>query len=234
MNEFNNAVKRVMSPFIAEMRLMIETGSITGLEDDDKQQRVQVTDPSERAEDGVVHMQPYGLSASPPMQSRGIVFSLNGRSEDRVMLAASPNNRPSVDSGEVRFYSTHEQQLYFGADGSADLSVSDREAWLTLTTGAAVAAGTSGGAELKLDGDSAVLVHGGGNVKLGTTSASRPVARKDEPVAALAAMITWATTVETAINALAPGTFTPATAFSALVANAMAKVSTGSDKVLVP
>ncbi len=57
------------------------------------------------------------------------------------------------------------------------------------------------------------------------------VARLADAVSAKAALITWATLVETTINVLAPGTFTPANSFVTLVANNLAQISAASTKV---
>ena len=59
------------------------------------------------------------------------------------------------------------------------------------------------------------------------------VARQIDDVAAKAAIAAWALVVETAINVLAPGTFTPANSFATTVVagNGFGTISTGSAKV---
>ena len=57
------------------------------------------------------------------------------------------------------------------------------------------------------------------------------VARETDPVAPDAAMFAWALVVETAINALAPGTFTPANSFLGTVGASFGLISGASIKV---
>lgn len=59
------------------------------------------------------------------------------------------------------------------------------------------------------------------------------VARQTDDVAAKAAITAWALVVETAINVLAPGTFTPANSFATTVVagNGFGTISSGSAKV---
>lgn len=69
------------------------------------------------------------------------------------------------------------------------------------------------------------------SIKLGA-SATLGVARLNDAVSPLAAMIAWATLVETAINALAPGTFTPGVnSFATTVQNSFAQIAAASTKV---
>jgi len=76
-----------------------------------------------------------------------------------------------------------------------------------------------------------VVVAGTNGVKLGGKDAALGVARTSDGVSPDAAMTAWALAVETAINALAPLTFTPANSFAGTVANAFANISGGSSKV---
>jgi hypothetical protein len=68
---------------------------------------------------------------------------------------------------------------------------------------------------------------------------TKPAARKDDTLTASTALTSWATVVETAINSVATGTFTPANQFSgSLPANPgksgnLGNIQTGSDKVEV-
>lgn len=66
-------------------------------------------------------------------------------------------------------------------------------------------------------------------IKLGR-NATLGIARLNDPVAASAAMTAWALVVETAINALAPGTFTPANSFATTVVTLMGSISGASVK----
>lgn len=70
-------------------------------------------------------------------------------------------------------------------------------------------------------------------IKLGR-AALKGAARLDDAVSPKAAMLAWASTVETAINALAPGTFIPGVnSFATTVANAFASITEASTKVQV-
>lgn len=66
-------------------------------------------------------------------------------------------------------------------------------------------------------------------IKLGRL-ATLAIARATDPVAPNALMLAWALVVETAINALAPGTFTPANSFAGTLAASMGAVASGSTK----
>lgn len=75
---------------------------------------------------------------------------------------------------------------------------------------------------MKKDANIRIAVQGNGNavirvddgkVLLASEQGTLPVARKGDRLTASAATATWATTVETAINAVAPGTFTPLNQF---------------------
>ena len=78
--------------------------------------------------------------------------------------------------------------------------------------------------------DQTATVLEGPLVKLGP-AAVQGVARLLDGVSPSVALTTWATLVETAINALAPGTFTPANNFAATVAPDFGFVSEASQKV---
>jgi hypothetical protein len=67
-------------------------------------------------------------------------------------------------------------------------------------------------------------------IKLGR-SATLGVARETDPVVPTEAMATWALLVETTINVLAPGTFTPLNSFATTVLNSFGTISQGSTKV---
>ena len=98
-------------------------------------------------------------------------------------------------------------------DGTAGLAFDDSTADVELTTT---------GQTLTVDAATSIL--------LGPT-AVQGVARLNDAVSPLAAMIAWATIVETAINVLAPGTFTPANNFAVTVQNSFAQISAASTKV---
>lgn len=67
-------------------------------------------------------------------------------------------------------------------------------------------------------------------IKVGV-AAVQGVARLADGVSAKVALITWATLVESTINVLAPGTFTPLNSFANVVANNLALISEASTKV---
>jgi len=80
-----------------------------------------------------------------------------------------------------------------------------------------------------VDSTAIVLEHATG-IKLGR-AAVLGVARRTDAVAPDAAMIAWALVIETFINGLVPGTFTPANSFAGTVQAAFASISTASTKV---
>lgn len=72
--------------------------------------------------------------------------------------------------------------------------------------------------------DAATLIKLGAGATLG-------VARLNDAVSPLAPMIAWALVVETAVNALVPGTFNPGNSFATTVQNFFAQISAASTKV---
>lgn len=108
------------------------------------------------------------------------------------------------------------------------LGPDDGNAGLEIATGSA---STPGNRSMRLytDGpnmtiDAATLIKLGANAVQG-------VARLSDDVSPKAAMTAWALVVETFINGIAPGTFTPANSFAGTVANAFGVISSASTKV---
>ena len=100
------------------------------------------------------------------------------------------------------------------------------------TAGLEIATGTDKSIRLYTEGPNA-NVDAAAFVQLGDPlGVLLAVARQTDNVAAKAAMIAWASIVETAINVLAPGTFTPANSFATTVAaNGFGSIASGSAKV---
>jgi len=102
-------------------------------------------------------------------------------------------------------------------NGSAGLFIDD------------VAAPTLPDIEVRTDGSAATL-DAATEVKLGAL-ATLGVARLNDAVSPSVAMAAWALVVETFINGLVPGTFTPANSFAGTVLNVFASISQASSKV---
>jgi phage baseplate assembly protein V len=85
-----------------------------------KTQRVQITILDGEVEDDVEHLQPYGLSFTPPADSEVLALAVAGdRSHTVAICASSPGTRPTGNTEPQTggLYSKSEWRIYVDADG---------------------------------------------------------------------------------------------------------------------
>jgi phage baseplate assembly protein V len=85
---------------------LIESATVTGVNDSTGQQEIQVGMAAGETVDTVEHYQPYGFSSVPPAESEAIVLSLNGdRGYPVAVVVSDRSSRPTGGQpGEVRVY----------------------------------------------------------------------------------------------------------------------------------
>jgi phage baseplate assembly protein V len=98
---------------------MVTRAVINRVNDKLKTQRLQLTLLEGDVEDGVEHMQPFGLSFTPPNGAEAIALSVGGARSHTIALCANmPGQRPTdAPAGTGGLYTGGEWRLYIDEDG---------------------------------------------------------------------------------------------------------------------
>jgi phage gp45-like len=232
VNDLRSFILRTMRQFIGELRDMVRLGKVSKISEGDDVQVMQALDMRGRAEDDVVNLNHYGISAHPPAGSKGVMLSLQANSDESVMLCACPPKRPAVESGEVIVWSVHDQRIALNKDGEVTIACKENGGMVSLKPDGSIAIDAKSGASVRIDAAGAItLTSPGANlIKLGSDSASLGVARQTDAVAPSVQAIAYHTFCEGLFNSLLPGTFTGANTYAAVVLTA-GQISQASTRV---
>lgn len=195
----------------------------------------QAADDDDEPIENATFLQQYGISANIPPGSRGVAIQLGGQTDNVALLCASPTDgsRPDGEVGEVIFWSTFGHRLHLKEDKSIHINTGTSGVAIDVNDNGSMTIAAGGGSSIAISSSGDITITPGGLVKLGGASAALAAARVSSTLTSSAAASAHALVVETAINTLAPNTFTPANSWATTVAVAggLGTVATGSSNV---
>lgn len=196
-------VRRMTRGLSGKMRGMIRRSTLGALGEGTSGQTIQAKTTADDVDDEVELFEQYGLTSIPPSGSEGLVLRVGGERGSSVAIL-------------------------FGNKTSRFQDLAQGEVALYHNDGHAIIMRTNGDIELIPGGASFVRIGAPGD-----DAAHQRVARMTDAVGPSEPMTAWASVVESAINALAPGTFTPANGFATTVdgiEGAFATIITAGEK----
>ena len=114
------AINRMIERVTNRVRNLVRPGKITAVSDTDGVQTVgcDTSDEGESHSD-IEHLQPYGLSANPPIGASGLLVSIGGRGNNAYLVSCdSRANRPKAQlPGETTVYSMYGNSVEFKLNG---------------------------------------------------------------------------------------------------------------------
>lgn len=217
--ELKTFIDKATAMIRGQLRDMVRLGKVGRLKDDDDVQTMQAVDMQGRTEDDVVNLNHYGLSTNPPAESKGLLVSINGSTEQSAMIFASPSGRPTVEDGEVIVWSIHEQTMKFAKTGDVSISCAQDGVKIDMKVSgeASMVAKTGAKIEMNTTGQITVTTPAAALIKLGSAAAVLGVARFTDSVGPSPELIAYQTFCEGLFNSLLPGSFTAFNNFAAVV-----------------
>lgn len=203
----------MVAPLRGRLRGMIRRVALGTLDTSGQGQTLQAKSTADDADDEVELFEPYGLTSGPPPGSEGVGLRVGGERAHTIVVAVGNRaHRPSgIEQGEVALYHLNGTILALRNDQTVELTTS-QGASLTITPEGAIDIAPAPGQTVNLAGPNGLAV-----------------ARETDPVAPSEALASWGGVIESALNALAPGTFTPANSFAGTVSADFATILSGGE-----
>lgn len=206
------AVRDAMRPLAGRIKGMVRRATLGNLTVTGGRQAAQIKTTANDEDDSVELCEAYGFTSSPPSGAEGVVLRVGGqRAVSLAFLFGNREHRMEIEQGESAVYHMNGSRLHLQNNGTIEVA---NEAGATLT--------------LNPDGSINVTPAPGQTVNLaGEAPAALAVARVTDPVAPSTAMASWGGVIESAINALAPGTFGPGNSFAGTVSADFGTIASG-------
>lgn len=196
-------VQRLTRDLRGRVRGMIRRAALGTLSVSGQMPTLQAKSTADDADDGVELFEQYGFASAPPAGSEGLVFRVGGeRAHSIAALFSNRSMRPAgLEQGEAGVYHHNGSLVVLRNDQTVEIQT-PQGASITITPTGAINVTPAAGQTVNLAGEA---------------PAALPVARQTDPVAPSEAMASWGGVIETAVNALAPGTFNGTNSFAGTV-----------------
>jgi hypothetical protein len=177
-------------------------------------------------DESITIIESYGFTSRAPGTATAVVLAPGGETQERVALGfMAPAGKPATAAGDAIAWTASGHSIKLTNDGSLKLTSKDGAVIELPGTGGVVVTAAS-------LADITLVVDGGQTIKLGDATATLGVARLTDPVGPTPAMAAWGLVIETFINGLVPGTFTPANSFAGTVQSSFGTITNASTTTL--